>query len=63
MTHGHSSLASIANAAVARALVRAQGTWGGYQAWGQMSADKRLELVEHVLSQAANDADGFPLAL
>lgn len=63
MTLGHSNRASIANAAVARALARAQGTWGGFQAWGQLDAEKRLELIEQVLAQAANDPDGFPLAL
>ena len=62
MTDGHSNRASAVNA-VARALARASGTWGGYQAWRQLDAEKRLELVEQALGCAANDCDGFPLAL
>ena len=46
MAYGLSTRASAANAAVARALSRASGTWGGYQAWRQLDAEKRFELVE-----------------
>ena len=63
MTYGHSNRAPAMNAAVERALARASGTWGGYQAWRQLDAEKRLELVEQALDCAANDLDCFPLAL
>ena len=46
MTYGHRDRASAASAAaVQRALVRASGTWGGYQAWRQFDPD-RLGLIE-----------------
>ena len=62
MTYGHSTRAPAADAVVQRALIRATGTWGGYQAWRQLDADSRLELVEQAL--AANDPfDAYPLAL
>jgi hypothetical protein len=62
MTYGHSNRAPAENV-VAKALARASGTWGGYQAWRQLDAEKRLALVEHALVSAANDPDSFPLAL
>jgi hypothetical protein len=61
MTYGLNARAS-SNAAVRRALARAAGTWGGYQAWRQLDADGRLELVEEAL-KPANDVDAYPLAL
>ena len=63
MTYGHSNRVPAENAVVERALARAAGTWGGYQAWRQLDAEKRLELVEQALGCAANDPDCFPLAL
>ena len=64
MTHGHSNLAPAANDAVARGLARASGTWGGYQAWRQLDAERKLELIEQALGCPANDLhDCFPLAL
>ena len=62
MTYGHSNRAP-AETAVAKALARASGTWGGYQAWRQLDPEKRLELVEQALGCAANDLDCFPIAL
>ena len=62
MTFGHSNRAPAENA-VAKALARASGTWGGYQAWRQLDAQKRLELVEQALGCPANDPDCFPVAL
>ena len=62
MTYGHSNRAPAENV-VARALARASGTWGGYQAWRQLDADKRFELVEQALGCPANDLDCFPVAL
>jgi hypothetical protein len=62
MTYGHADRAPAENA-VAKALARASGTWGGYQAWRQLDAEKRLELVEQALVFAANDFDRFPVAL
>ena len=62
MTYGQSNRAPAENV-VARALARASGTWGGYQAWRQLDADKRFELVEQALGCPANDLDRFPVAL
>ena len=63
MTYGHRTRASAANSAVERALARASGTWGGYQAWRQLDADRRLELVEDALAPANDCIDTYPLAL
>ena len=64
MAYGLSTRTSAANAAVARALSRASGTWGGYQAWRQLDAEKRFELVERALDCPANDfTDCLPIAL
>jgi hypothetical protein len=62
MTYGHSTRAP-SESAVAKALARAAGTWGGYQAWRQLDPDKRFELVEQALGCPANDLDCFPVAL
>jgi hypothetical protein len=62
MNYGHSHRAP-AEDAVAKALARASGTWGGYQAWRQLDPEKRFELVEQALVTAANDFDSFPVAL
>jgi hypothetical protein len=68
MAYGLSTRAPAENAAknplVQRALSRASGTWGGYQAWRQLEPEKRLELVERALAAPANDVvDGYPVAL
>jgi hypothetical protein len=64
MTYGHSIRASAASALTQRALERASGTWGGYQAWRQLDPEERLQLVEQALTLPANDIiDDFPLAL
>ena len=64
MTYGHSPRAPAASALVRRALERASGTWGGYQAWRRLDPDARLDLVEGALACPANDCiDSFPLAL
>jgi hypothetical protein len=64
MAYGLSTRALAADSLVQRALDRANGTWGGYQAWRQLDPDKRLELIEHALAAPANDVfDDYPLAL
>jgi predicted phage gp36 major capsid-like protein len=64
MTYGRSTRAPARNALVQKALARASGTWGGYQAWRQLDSEDRLQLVEKALGCAANDCiDGFPIAL
>jgi hypothetical protein len=63
MTYGHSTRLSAGNAAVERALARASGTWGGYQAWRHLDPDRRLALVEEALRPANDFEDNFPIAL
>jgi hypothetical protein len=64
MTYGHTTGASAVNTLTQRALDRASGSWGGYQAWRQLDPEKRLQLVEQALTTPANDViDDFPLAL
>ena len=64
MTYGQYRRASAQLAAVRRALQRASGSWGGYQAWRRLGPDSRLDLVEQALATPANDcADDLPLAL
>jgi hypothetical protein len=63
MTYGHSPRASAETSVVDRALSRASGTWGGYQAWRQLDPEKRLELIEQALRPANDVIDGYPLAL
>jgi predicted phage gp36 major capsid-like protein len=63
MAYGQSSPASAKNDLVERALARASGTWGGYQAWRQLDADLRLQLIEKALEAANDRIDPFPLAL
>jgi len=53
MTYGQWSRASAKDQAVERALARASGTWGGYQAWRQLDTDRSLELVEQALAAPA----------
>jgi hypothetical protein len=48
---------------VTRALARAAGTWGGYQAWRQLDSDRRLELIEQALRTSDGLIDDFSLAL
>jgi hypothetical protein len=62
MTYGLGTRAS-ANRAVQRGLDRAEGTWGGYQAWRQLDEAHRLELVEKALSPANDRIDVYPPAL
>ena len=63
MAYGHSDRAPAENA-LERALARTSGSWGGFQAWRQLDAEKRLEIVERALGCPANDLiDSFPLAL
>ena len=64
MTYGRSTRASAESVLTQRAIDRAAGTWGGYQAWRQLDTDQRLELVEQALAVPANDIiDNFPVAL
>jgi len=63
MTYGQGSPASAKDPAVERALARASGTWGGYQAWRQLDPDLRLQLIETALEAANDRIDPFPLAL
>jgi hypothetical protein len=63
MTHGHSTGASSRSSSVTRALARAAGTWGGYQAWRQLDSDRRLELIEQALRTSDGLIDDFSLAL
>lgn len=63
MTYGHSTIASAKDPVVERALERASGMWGGYQAWRQLDADDRLQMIECALEAANDRHDGFPLAL
>ena len=55
MTYGHKPRASAASEAVERALARAAGMWGGYQAWHRLDPDRRLALVEQTLNCTATD--------
>jgi hypothetical protein len=48
---------------MARALERAAGSWGGYQAWRQLDADRRLQLIEQALRTTDGLVDDFSLAL
>jgi hypothetical protein len=64
MTYGRSTRAPAQSVLTQRAVDRAAGTWGGYQAWRQLDTETRLELVEQALAAPANDIiDNFPLAL
>ena len=62
MTYGHSTRLADENATVQRALVRASGTWGGYQAWRLLDAERRLALVEEAL-KPTDLIDDFPVAM
>jgi hypothetical protein len=63
MTYGQSIRASAKDQAVERALARASGTWGGYQAWRQLDAEQKLELINKALEAANDRIDAYPLAL
>ena len=63
MIHGHSIGASTQSSPLARALERAAGSWGGYQAWRQLDADRRLQLIEQALKTTDGVVDDFSLAL
>jgi acyl-CoA reductase-like NAD-dependent aldehyde dehydrogenase len=63
MTYGQRIHAPMKDDAVERALARASGTWGGYQAWRQLDADQRLELINKALEAANDRIDAYPIAL
>ena len=63
MIHGHSTGVCTRSAAVCRALDRAAGGWGGYQAWRQLDPDHRIQLVEQALKTTDGILDDFSLAL
>jgi hypothetical protein len=64
VTYGQCARASNEPTVVQRALERASGSWGGYQAWHRLDPESRLDLVEQALSAPANDlVDDLPLAL
>ena len=62
MTYGHSTRAP-AESAVEKALARASGTWGGYQVWRQLDADRRFQMIEQALNPANDRIDAYPMAL
>jgi len=63
MILGQSIGAPAPSAALARALDRASGSWGGYQAWRQLDADRRLQLIEQALRTTDGVVDDFSIAL
>ena len=63
MIYGHRRRVSAASGAVDRALARAAGMWGGYQAWHRLEPDRRLELVERTLDAAKHPVDACCVAL
>jgi hypothetical protein len=63
MTYGQCTRAPVLDAAAERALARAQGSWGGYQAWHRLGTDQRLELVDCALRPANDLIDAYPPAL
>jgi hypothetical protein len=62
MTYGHSTRAPV-DTAVEKAVARASGTWGGYQAWRQLDADRRFQMIEQALKPANDCIDAYPVAL
>jgi predicted phage gp36 major capsid-like protein len=63
MTYGQGTRASAEDQAVERALARASGTWGGYQAWRQLDPEQKLELINKALEAANDRIDAYPIAL
>ena len=63
MTYGLSTCVPTEDALTRQALARAEGSWGGYQAWRRLNADHRLQLVEKALKPANDLMDPYPLAL
>lgn len=63
MAYGLSTRVRTRSEPVQRALGRASGSWGGYQAWHQLDPDSRLDLVERALDPANDGADACSLAL
>ena len=63
MTYGQWSRAPAKDAALQKALTRAAGSWGGYQAWRLLDPELKLELIEKALEAANDRIDPFPLAL
>jgi hypothetical protein len=57
MIYGHRPRASAASDSVKRALERAAGMWGGYQAWHQLDAERRFALVEQMLNPAPSTTE------
>lgn len=63
MIDGHSIGASAQPSALARALSRAAGGWGGCQAWHRLDPDRRLQLVEQAMRPTDGLVDEYSLAL
>jgi hypothetical protein len=63
MTYGHSTRALADSAVVEKAMARASGTWGGYQAWRQLDPDRRLQVIEQALKPANDCIDAYSIAL
>jgi hypothetical protein len=63
MPYGLDPRAPAPSDVVQRALDRASGTWGGYQAWRQLDPASRLDLVERALNPASGCNDDCTLAV
>jgi hypothetical protein len=63
MAYGLSTRVRPRSEPVQRALDRAAGSWGGYQAWHQLDPDTRLDLVERALDPANDCVAACTLAL
>lgn len=59
MTYGH----SIAAPTESSALSRARTSWGSGQAWRQLDAGRRLQLIEQALRTTDGLIDEFSAAL
>lgn len=63
MIHEQGIRASSECSPLARALERAAASWGGYQGWRRLDADRRLRLIEQALRTTDGIVDDFSLAL
>jgi hypothetical protein len=63
MAYGQCNQAPAHSPEVERALARAAGSWGGYQAWRGLDEDQRLNLVDCALKPANDLVDEYPIAL
>ena len=63
MTHGNSIGASTETLPSAAALQSGARGRGGYEAWRQLDADRRLQLIEQTLRATDGLVDEFSLAL